>query len=142
MRRKMAYDLIIRNALLKDGDLPVDIGMKDGYIKDIGGIQGECPAHKVLDAENKIVVPAFVNAHTHLDKADLLSKMKPSQFGGTLEENRLLVRKFKENYTHSGIKTRAGQVVKEMICHGVTAISTQVDVDPLQSSSPWKPSEN
>ncbi|HCX90651.1 MAG TPA: hypothetical protein DHT43_09110, partial [Deltaproteobacteria bacterium] len=78
------------------------------------------------------------NSHTHLDKADLLSKMKPSQFGGTLEENRRLIREFKENYTIAEIKERAGRVIREMAKGGITAIRTQVDVDPTAELLPLK----
>ena len=135
----MAYDLLIRNALLKDFDSPVDIGIKDGNIENIGNIKERYPEGTEIDAEHKLVIPGFVNIHTHLDKADLLSQMKPSQFGGTLEENRRLIREFKEKYTLSGIKERSGRVVGEMVRQGVTAIRTQVDVDstakllPLQA---------
>ncbi len=128
----MFYDLIIRNARLEDGDMPVDIGMKDGNILVIGTIASGGPEHSgqtEIDAGNKLVIPGFVNSHTHLDKADLLSRMRPDQFGGTLDENRRLIREFKENYTIPGMKERAGNVVREMVRQGTTAIRTQVDID-------------
>ena len=136
----MGYDLIIRNARLKDHGPSVDIGIKDGKIQNIGAstfdkVLGQA---REINAEHNLVIPGFVNSHTHLDKADLLSKMKPSQFGGTLEENRRLMREFKENYTIAEIKERAGRVIREMAKGGITAIRTQVDVDPTAELLPLK----
>lgn len=137
------YDLIIRNARLKDGGVPVDIGIKGDNILNIGDLKREgsgrqlpCLEPDEIDAGNNLVIPGFVNSHTHLDKADLVSQMRPDQFGGTLEENRRLIRDFKRRYTISGIKERAGKVVSEMVRQGVTAIRTQVDVDPTAKLLP------
>jgi cytosine deaminase len=134
----MGYDLIIRNARLKDHGPSVDIGIKDGKIRNIGDIKDTAPQDREINAEDNLVIPGFVNSHTHLDKADLLSKMKPSQFGGTLEENRRLIREFKENYTIAEVKERAGRVIREMAKEGITAIRTQVDVDPTAELLPLK----
>ena len=132
----MVYDLIIKNARLKDDAASVDVGLKGGNIRNLGEIRRKGKDQREIDAGNNLVISGFVNSHTHLDKADLLSQMKPSQFGGTLEENRKLIQKFKMNYTVSGIKERAGKVIREMISHGITAIRTQVDVDPTAKLLP------
>ena len=134
----MVYDLIIRNAVLTDDTLPVDIGIKDGEIKSIGEIKEKASTHKEIDAKGCLVIPGFVNSHTHLDKADLISQMSPSQFGGTLEENRRLIREFKEDYTIAGIKERASRTIKELAGQGITAIRTQVDVDLTAKLTPLK----
>ncbi|MFH2013101.1 MAG: amidohydrolase family protein [Pseudomonadota bacterium] len=134
----MDYDLIIRNVRIKEHAPSVDIGIKEGNIKIIGNIKDPVSQGREINAEHNLIIPGFVNSHTHLDKADLLSKMKPSQFGGTLEENRTLIREFKENYTIEEIKERAGKVIKEMVEEGITAIRTQVDVDPTAKLLPLK----
>ena len=132
----MMYDLVIKNAVVHDGDVSVDIGIKGGHILNIGEIKDESSRKREIDAEHNLVAPGFVNSHTHLDKADLLSQMRPDQFGGTLEENRKLIGEFKKNYTVSGIKERAARVVREMAFQGITAIRTQVDVDPTAKLMP------
>ena len=84
-----AEELVIGNALIPGSSTAVDIRLKRGLIAEIGSLGG-CD----LDAGGRLVAPGFVNAHTHLDKADLLSKMKPGQFGRSLEENRELLKTF------------------------------------------------
>lgn len=63
----MKLDILIKNAnevVTENGILSRDIGIKDGKIKHIGYIS--CEADKVIDAKNKIVLPGFVDCHTHL----------------------------------------------------------------------------
>jgi cytosine deaminase len=111
-----------------------DYSFSNGLISHIGTSSKGCD----LDAEGLLVHPGFVNIHTHLDKADLLSRMKPEQFGKTLEENRELLKSFKRNYTEDEIIERAGNVLKQMIMQGCTAVRTQVDVDPTGGLTPVK----
>jgi len=128
-------DLVVANART-DEEKTVDIGIKDGIIVKIGKITEK--SKKRIDARGNAVVPGFVNIHTHLDKADLLSKMSRSQFGGTLEQNRELLKGFKRDYTIQNIKERARPVILEMVAHGCTAIRTQVDVDSTGGLVPLK----
>ncbi|MDO8673606.1 MAG: amidohydrolase family protein [Dehalococcoidia bacterium] len=125
------FDLVIYNALLPtqglDGAGPTDIGIRDGFIARIGACG---PCRSSIDARGSLVTPGFVNAHTHLDKADLLSRMTPDQFGGTLEQNREILKNLKRNYSVREVLERARRVAHEMVMQGTTAIRTQVDVDP------------
>jgi cytosine deaminase len=119
-------DFAVKNTLITGSLKPVDIGVKDGVITVVGSA-GDCS--ESINAGGVLTTPGFVNIHTHLDKADLLSEMKPGDYGGSLLENRELLKKFKKNYTIQGVKERAKKVVGDMIQQGVTAIRSQVDVD-------------
>lgn len=122
------FDLVIRNASLPSQGVLKDIGVRDGRIAYIGAL-GDRPGPSI-DARGSLVTPGFANAHTHLDKADLLYRMTPDQFGGTLEQNRELVKHLKRNYAVGEVLDRAKRVAREMLLQGATAIRTQVDVDP------------
>ncbi len=132
-------DLIIREALVEEAGRAglSDVCVNDGLISKIIP-RSSHDAKVIVEAQSKLVLPGFVNAHTHLDKADLLSRMKPDQFGYTLEQNRRLIRRFKSDYTVEEVKERARKVALEMLKQGTTAIRTQVDVDPTAGLTPLK----
>ncbi len=122
------YDLVICNGAAEDnGPVSCNLGIRDGRI----AARQETPldGHEAVDARGRLVSPGFVNAHTHLDKSDLLGRMEPGDFGKSLEENRELLKKFKRDYEHGELKRRAAGVLREMVAQGVTAIRSQVDVD-------------
>ncbi len=60
-------DILIRNAneiVIEEGILKGDVGIKDGKIIGIGKLFSK--AENVIEATNKIVLPGFVDCHTHL----------------------------------------------------------------------------
>jgi len=65
----MAYDLIIKNGLIYDGNggeaYKADVAVTDGIIAEIGDVTE--PAEKVIDAKGAIVTPGFIDVHTHYD---------------------------------------------------------------------------
>ncbi|MBD3388207.1 MAG: amidohydrolase family protein [Candidatus Altiarchaeales archaeon] len=123
--------LLIKNAATPHSRSTTDILVEDGAISAVGTLEGEG-----MDVGGRLVMPGFVNVHTHLDKADLLSKMSPDQYGKSLEENRELLKALKKNYRVEEIRERAGRVIDEFIANGVTAIRTQVDVDATGGLKP------
>lgn len=131
--------LMVKEALIQSAEesSQTDICINSGEICDIGRPL-EYQADEYIEAGGKLVSPGFANAHTHLDKSDLLSRMTPDQFGYSLEQNRQLIRQFKKNYTVSEVKERAVKVALEMLAQGTTAIRTQVDVDPTAGLTPLK----
>ncbi|MBD3261671.1 MAG: amidohydrolase family protein [Candidatus Altiarchaeales archaeon] len=118
--------LLITNAFDPLKNKQIDLAVSDGFI--VSADESTDP-DETLDAEGRMVFPGFVNIHTHLDKADLLYQMRPSDFGKSLEENRMLLRRFKKQYSTESLKSRAKKAALEMLENGVTAVRSQVDVD-------------
>ncbi len=63
------YDLIIKNGTVIDGTgkpkYLADIAIANGIIKEIGKIDSQ--AKRIIDAEENIVSPGWVDIHTHYD---------------------------------------------------------------------------
>ncbi len=64
-----SYDLIIQNARIVDGTGNAwyrgDIAIDNGKIAAIGQLKGK--SKQVIDAENRIVSPGFIDIHTHVE---------------------------------------------------------------------------
>lgn len=134
------FDLVIENARLEEDQGLKSIWIKDGFIKSVSPPEKKNAARCRIDACGKLVLPGFVNSHTHLDKVDLLRELEregrrfDEGFDLSLDDQRTLMRRYKERYTVEGIVDRAERVVREMIRNGVTHIRTQVDVDHVVGS--------
>ena len=83
----------IRNARLRGGKEPVAIAIENGVIAAVGA--GPAPSAQDFDAEGRLVLPAFVDPHIHLDKTLLGEQMrqrKEELAGGWLERLQKLFR--------------------------------------------------
>ena len=62
-------DILIRGGLIVDGSgapqYSGDVAVKDGTIAAVGKVTA--PAHRVIDADGALVMPGWVDAHTHYD---------------------------------------------------------------------------
>ncbi len=128
------FSLVIKNARINDTTIS-DIGISNGKIEKIGKLKN---GETNVDANKNYVISSFVNSHCHLDKSNLLDKMAEDHLGKTLEENRLLLKKLKSSYSESDIEKRATDTIERMLSKGITAIRTQVDVDPTAGLVPIK----
>ena len=128
------FSLVIKNARINDTTIS-DIGINNGKIEKIGKLKD---GKTNIDANKHYVISGFVNSHCHLDKSNLLDKMTEDHLGKTLEENRLLLKKLKSSYSESDIEKRATDTIERMLSKGITAIRTQVDVDPTAGLVPVK----
>ena len=128
------FSLVIQNARINDTTIS-DIGINNGKIEKIGKLKD---GKTNINANKHYVISGFVNSHCHLDKSNLLDKMTEDHLGKTLEENRLLLKKLKSSYSEPDIEKRATDTIERMLSKGITAIRTQVDVDPTAGLVPTK----
>lgn len=79
------YDLLIKNGTIYDGKggepFSGSVAVLDGRITAVGAVTGE--ARKTIDADGRIITPAWVDIHTHYDgQVTWDSEMNPSASHG------------------------------------------------------------
>ncbi len=121
----MTYDLVVRGARV-EGAL-VDLAIAGERIAAIGG---PFAAAAELDAGGRLVAPAFVQPHIHLDKVLTGPLLGPNRTG-TLAEAIALSHAVKRAATVEEIRARAGRVIRAAVIAGTTAIRSHVDVDTI-----------
>jgi cytosine/creatinine deaminase len=120
----VSYDLVIRDARV--GDARVDVAIAGERIAAIGA-RFEGPE---LDAGGRLVLPAFVQPHIHLDKVRTGPLLGPNRTG-TLAEAIAISHRVKRAASVEEIRARAGEVIRAAVIAGTTAIRSHVDVDTI-----------
>jgi cytosine deaminase len=105
-----------------------DIAIADGQIQAIAPVI-EAPCDQTIDAQRSLVIPGLVDAHIHLDKALLLDRC-PAQ-AGTFAEALQETLRLKQGFTVEDIRQRARHILEGAIAHGITAMRSHVEVDPV-----------
>ncbi|WP_245178105.1 amidohydrolase family protein [Cupriavidus sp. AcVe19-1a] len=125
----MQLDLLIRDACVRDDAPLTDIAIRDGRIAAIEpGI--DAPAHEVIEAGGRAVIPGLVEPHLHLDKA-LLHRRLPARLG-TLDEAIRVTGILKSKQQRHDVLDRSRQVLDMAVRHGTVAIRAHPDVDLIQ----------
>ncbi|OQW58628.1 MAG: amidohydrolase [Proteobacteria bacterium SG_bin9] len=126
MNASTAFDLILRNATVTDRPTPVDIGVRNGRI---AAIEPRLAAEGTeYAAENRLVLPGFVDTHIHLDKACLLGRCGHDH--GSVSEAIKAVAAMKRDFTVEDIYQRGAKVLDRAIVNGTTRMRTHVEIDP------------
>jgi cytosine deaminase len=122
-------DLIVRDARLRGGEGPVDIGIAGGRIERLAPRLAERGAEE-LDAAGSLVTPAFVEPHIHLDKALTADRARENP-SNLFDEAVAIMREVKRSYTVEDVADRATRVLHWLVGHGVTSVRSYVDVDSI-----------
>ncbi len=123
-------DLLLRRCRVPGRPGLSDVALVDGRIAAIETTGGEArePVRETVDVGGKLVLPGFVDAHIHLDKALLMERVTP---GGTLADAIRVVGEAKRRFTGEDIRARACRVLDLAVAAGTTAMRTHVEVDPI-----------
>jgi cytosine/creatinine deaminase len=132
----MTFDLILRGGLVEGASGPVDIAIREGVIAAVGPRLADGGVEE-LDAAGRLVSPAFVQPHIHLDKAGLAHAVGPNR-SGTLSEAIALLHRWKRQASVEEIATRAGVVIRQAVMSGTTFIRSHVDVDTIGGLVPLR----
>jgi cytosine deaminase len=127
-------DLVIRQARIWGRQGRWDVAVARGRYAEIGpSVAGQ--GDREIDAAGRLLTPAFIDPHIHLDKVLVSEEVRPNR-SGTLREAIAILWERKASYTVEEIVRRAGQVIESAVLTGTTRIRTHVDVDTIGKLRP------
>lgn len=133
---RSGFDLIIRKARVEGRRALVDIAISGGMISHVENqVAGDGEAE--LDAGGRLVSPAFVQPHIHLDKVGTLPLLGKNATG-TLGEAIEILHRVKRSSGPQEVAARAGVVIRQAVLSGTTRIRTHVDVDTVGGLTPLR----
>lgn len=125
-----ATRLMIRRATLARRDGQFDVLIEDGVIRAVAP-RLEASVAPTLDAQGRLLVPAFVDAHLHLDKTFVMQGLSLGEQILTVGEAIDTMHRAKLAYTPEDLLARGRSTLTRALRHGTTAIRAQCDVDPI-----------
>ena len=117
----------LRNARLADGSA-ADLVVDGERIVRIGAGAGAGVAQAV-ECGGKLVLPAFIDGHVHLDKVLIRDELR--EHDGTLRGAIEAIHERKRRYTVSDVAARAREVIEGSVALGTTRLRSHVDVDTI-----------
>lgn len=134
---KTASTYCIQNVTLASDlmDNPPISGKSCIYVKD-GYISNQHNDGPIIDAKGAMLLPTFVDMHTHLDKGHIWPRAAnpDGTFMGALNT----VHKDREaNWNHEDVRQRMDFALRCAYCHGTHAIRTHLDSLPPQHQITW-----
>lgn len=117
-----------------DGFLRCDIRVADGRIAAIGS--PNVPPADGEDLGGRIVLPAFVDCHTHLDKGHIWPRRAnpDGSFPGALQA---VTADRQANWSADDVRRRMDFALRCAYAHGTKAIRTHIDSLPPQETISW-----
>lgn len=122
------YDLVLRKVCPMGIGKQVDIGIQNGLI---GDIKETLPGRgrKEIDGQGQVLIPGFVDAHMHLDKAWMGDASKwdcVTLLDMIIGTNDYVA---SNGWVKDEILPRARKAVELGVCKGTTAMRTHVDLN-------------
>lgn len=112
-----------------------DLISLDLVIED-GRIVADGPAEAEADLGGAIVLPAFVDAHTHLDKGHIWPR-RPNPDGGFMGALTSVADDRAANWSAEDVRRRADFALRCAYAHGTRAIRTHIDSVAPQGAISW-----
>jgi cytosine deaminase len=84
---------------------------------------------QLIDARDKLLLPAFIDGHVHLDKVLIRDELR--EHNGTLGGAIDSIHERKRRYTADDVRARARAVIEDSVRLGTTRLRSHVDVDTI-----------
>lgn len=119
-----------------DGLAAADVAVADGRITGVAA-RGERPAPpRAIDLAGRIVMPAFVDCHTHLDKGHIWPR-KPNPDGSFMGALDAAGADRVARWSAEDVARRMDFALRSAYAHGTKAIRTHLDSIPPQDDISW-----
>jgi cytosine deaminase len=123
-------DLILDSVRLPGGIGPTDLLIRDGRIFAYGSAAREAEADaERIGSGGRLLAPAFVEAHLHIEKALLLDRL-PDEVR-SVGEAIAATAALKRGFTRDDMRERAEQLLRMARRHGTLYVRAHVEVDPI-----------
>jgi cytosine/creatinine deaminase len=110
----------------------VDVVVEGERVAAVGpGLAGALPREEL---DGRLLLPAFVDTHVHLDKALIRDRL--AEHDGTLAGAIGSIQALKRAYTVEDVRARARAVIETSVLNGATRIRSHVDVDTIGGLTP------
>lgn len=134
----------LRNARLPNAALglssggvkPATILVTDGVVAEIGTDIPPVPGEPAYDCQGGLVVPAFVDVHTHLDKGHIWGRTQNPD-GSFLGALRSVAADRRSHWSAADIERRMDFALRCAFAHGTAALRTHLDSDAAQRPVIW-----
>ena len=129
----------IKNAIVGSHNQPVSILINDNKITQIETENSDTDlpgVDSLIDAKGGLLLPSFVDCHTHLDKA--YAGIEDSGTDGeSIDAAIQQIHEAKASFTVEDVHDRAVRAIRNHVRHGCTRIRTHVDVDTISGLVPF-----
>ncbi len=122
----------LREVILPGGEV-ADVVVDGERVAAIGpGAAAGSPAAE--DCSGKLLLPAFIDGHVHLDKALIRDELR--EHDGTLTGAIQAIHERKLRYTVEDVRGRARSAIEASVRSGTTRLRSRVDVDTIGRLTP------
>jgi cytosine deaminase len=118
-----------------DGFMLADISVADGRIVSIAP-SGHRPAPDAINLAGRVVLPCFVDCHTHIDKGHIWPR-KPNPDGSFLGALNATGKDRMACWSADDVARRMDFSLRAAYAHGTKAVRTHIDSVPPQEKISW-----
>jgi cytosine deaminase len=123
-------DLLLEAVRLPTGGDPTDVLIRDGRIEAYGPMPSEAVAGvERIRCGGRLLAPAFVEAHLHLEKAMLLDRL-PGEVG-SVQEAIAATTALKHGFSRADMRDRSERLLQMALRHGTLFVRAHAEVDPI-----------
>ncbi|MGX9147516.1 cytosine deaminase [Mesorhizobium sp. 128a] len=119
-----------------DGFTLADISVADGKFSSIGAHGKAKPAADAIDLAGRIVLPCFVDCHTHIDKGHIWPR-KPNPDGSFMGALNATGADRAARWNAEDVARRMDFSLRSAYAHGTRALRTHLDSVPPQEEISW-----